>query len=159
MTTQRTTSTRGSRRPSFVSTALGALLAGVVAATILMLAPSGAGPVPTATAPPPPPGDGPAPPAPAAHATRQAGSAPFAYGWPVKPFDREHPVRAILGDPRTIFKGPPTVKALLHAGGSFSFHQGIDISAPNGTDVYPVMSGVVTAVSTARAEEHVEVDS
>jgi len=144
MTTQRTTSTRGSRRHSFVSTALGALLAGVVAATILMLAPSGDGTVPTATA---------------AHATRQAGSAPFAYGWPVKPFDREHPVRAILGDPRTIFKGPPTVKALLHAGGSFSFHQGIDISAPNGTDVYPVMSGVVTAVGTARAEEHVEVDS
>src|SRR4051812_31847593 len=113
MTTQRTTSTRGTRRPS-------SLLAGIVAAVLLSLTPSWhEASVPAAAAA-------------ASHA------APFSYGWPVKPFDREHPVRAVLGDPRTSFKGPPTVDSLLHAKGSFSFHQGIDISAPNGTAVYPV---------------------
>jgi Peptidase family M23 len=147
MTTHCTTSSRGSRRPPFWSTALGALLAGVVAAVLLMLAPSRDHALPTAAAATP------------SQAHRPAGSAPSTYGWPVKPFDREHPVRAILGDPRTIFKGQPTVQGLLHSGGDFSFHQGIDISAPDGTDVYPVMSGVVTAVVAARAEEHVEVDS
>jgi hypothetical protein len=69
------------------------------------------------------------------------------YGWPVKPFDREHPVRGNFGDPRTVFSEPPTRRGLMSSGGSFSFHQGIDISVRNGTPVYPVASGTVTAVT------------
>src|SRR5438270_6544300 len=60
------------------------------------------------------------------------------YGWPVKPFHQEHPVRGNLGDPRTVFLTPPTPESVLVGGGSFSFHQGVDISAPNGTAAYPV---------------------
>ena len=70
----------------------------------------------------------------------------YSYGWPVKPFDREHPVRGVIGEPRTFFLAPPTLDGVLHGGGTFSFHQGIDIAAPDGTAVYPVMSGVVTEV-------------
>lgn len=72
---------------------------------------------------------------------------PGPFGYPVKPFHREHPVRAYLGDPRTVFFSPPTLGGLMTGAGSFSFHQGIDISAPNGTAVYPVESGVVTEVA------------
>ena len=71
-----------------------------------------------------------------------------AYGYPVKPFDREHLIRANFGDPRMQFHGPPTAHTLMHANGSFSFHQGVDISAPGGTAVYPVVDGTVTFVST-----------
>src|SRR5262245_9551961 len=69
------------------------------------------------------------------------------YGWPVKPFHSPHPVRGNFGDPRTRFKAPPTMRGVLHGTGSFSFHQGIDISAADGTAVYPVMSGTVVAIS------------
>jgi hypothetical protein len=65
------------------------------------------------------------------------------YGWPVKPFDRQHPVRGNFGDPRTIFDGPPTRSGLMSSGGEFGFHQGVDISAPDGTAVYAVVSGTV----------------
>ena len=70
------------------------------------------------------------------------------YGYPVKPFDREHLVRANFGDPRVQFHGPPTTNTLLHGNGSFSFHQGVDISASGGTAVYPVVDGTVTHVSS-----------
>ena len=70
------------------------------------------------------------------------------YGYPVKPFDREHLIRANFGDPRMQFHGPPTKDTLMHANGSFSFHQGVDISASGGTAVYPVVDGTVTFVST-----------
>jgi hypothetical protein len=70
-----------------------------------------------------------------------------AYHWPVKPFDREHPIRGSFGDPRTVFFGPPTRDTLLHGEGDFQFHFGVDISAPNGTPVYPVQSGLVTRVT------------
>ena len=70
------------------------------------------------------------------------------YGYPVKPFDREHLVRGNLGDPRVQFHGPPTTDTLLHASGSFSFHQGVDISASGGTAVYPVVDGTVTFISS-----------
>jgi hypothetical protein len=53
-----------------------------------------------------------------------------AYPWPLKPFDRAHPVRAYFNDPR--ISGPTK-----------SFHFGIDISAPNGTPVYAVAPGTV----------------
>jgi murein DD-endopeptidase MepM/ murein hydrolase activator NlpD len=78
--------------------------------------------------------------------TRAAGAA-HSYGWPVKPFDRQHPVRGSFGDPRTLFTGPPTHHTLLSGDGSFSFHFGIDVAAPDGTAVYPVESGIVTAVT------------
>ena len=69
------------------------------------------------------------------------------YGYPIKPFDREHLVRANLGDPRMQFHGPPTTGTLMHGNGGFSFHQGVDISASGGTAVYPVVDGTVTLVS------------
>jgi hypothetical protein len=63
------------------------------------------------------------------------------YGWPVKPFDRQHAIRGYFGDPRTIFIGRPTFGNLLHGAGAFGFHFGIDICAPDGTAVYAVRSG------------------
>jgi hypothetical protein len=65
------------------------------------------------------------------------------YPWPVKPFNQPHPVRGSFGDPRTIFAGPPTQRTLLNGAGSFQFHNGVDISAPDGTAVYPVESGTI----------------
>jgi hypothetical protein len=70
-----------------------------------------------------------------------------AYHWPVKPFNQEHPIRGSFGDPRTLFFGPPNRDTLLHGEGDFQFHFGVDISAPNGTPVYPVQSGLVTRVT------------
>jgi peptidase M23-like protein len=55
-----------------------------------------------------------------------------AYGWPVKPFDRQHPVRAFFGDPR------------IGEGGVTQFHFGIDVAARNGTPVYATISGTVS---------------
>jgi hypothetical protein len=55
----------------------------------------------------------------------------WTYDWPVKPFDRQHPVRAYLNDPR------------IGANGGTAFHFGIDISAPDGTPVYAVEAGTV----------------
>jgi len=52
------------------------------------------------------------------------------YSWPLRPFDRPHPVRAYFNDPRI-------------SGTSRAFHFGIDIAAPNGTPVYAVRGGVV----------------
>src|SRR5262245_13569833 len=79
------------------------------------------------------------------------------YHWPVKPFDKQHPVRGSFGDPRTIFNAAPTLHGVLSGGGDFQFHKGVDISAPNGTAVYPVLSGVVTQVNAR--DEWVEVNS
>src|SRR6476661_10129001 len=63
-----------------------------------------------------------------------------AYPWPVKPFDKQHPIRGFFGDPRTVY-----LNGVLSGGfegpGFFSFHQGIDISAPDGTPIYPVATG------------------
>jgi murein DD-endopeptidase MepM/ murein hydrolase activator NlpD len=53
------------------------------------------------------------------------------YGWPVKPFNRQHPVRAYLDDPRN------------GHGDAKSFHFGIDVTAPNGSGVYAVEAGEV----------------
>jgi hypothetical protein len=63
-----------------------------------------------------------------------APSATPSYGWPVKPFHRQHPVRGFFGDPRIGM----TPKG-MHSG----FHFGIDISCPNGTPVYATLNGVV----------------
>jgi murein DD-endopeptidase MepM/ murein hydrolase activator NlpD len=80
-----------------------------------------------------------------------------AYSWPVKPFDQQHPVRGDLGDPRTLFAAPPTTEGVLHGSGQFSFHEGIDISAPNGTPVYPVRDGRVLVASLEKGRERVVV--
>jgi hypothetical protein len=53
------------------------------------------------------------------------------YGWLVKPFDRQHPVRAFFCDPR------------IGDRGGTSFHFGIDVSAPDGTAVYAIEPGQV----------------
>jgi hypothetical protein len=63
-----------------------------------------------------------------------------AYPWPLKPFHRAHPIRANFGDPRTVFFDPAPYG--LDGPGIFSFHNGVDISAPAFTPVYPVRSGV-----------------
>jgi hypothetical protein len=52
------------------------------------------------------------------------------YGWPLRPFDRAHPVRAYFNDPRI-------------SGASKAFHFGIDISARDGAVVYAVVEGTV----------------
>jgi hypothetical protein len=57
------------------------------------------------------------------------------YGWPVKPFFRQHPVRGGFGDPRI---------GLTPDGISKQFHFGVDVSAPNGTPVYATLTGVVS---------------
>ena len=51
------------------------------------------------------------------------------YGWPVKPFNRQHPIRGYFNDPRN--------------GEHDHFHFGIDISVPDGTPVYAVEAGQV----------------
>ena len=66
-----------------------------------------------------------------------------AYPWPLAPFNRAHPVRAVFGDPRTTFLSSVNGNPLAGAG-KFSFHFGIDIDAPNGTAVYPVVSGTAS---------------
>jgi hypothetical protein len=53
------------------------------------------------------------------------------YGWPLKPFDRQHAVRGFFDDPRQEGTGPA------------SFHFGIDVSARDGTPVYAVVDGTV----------------
>jgi hypothetical protein len=53
------------------------------------------------------------------------------YGWPLKPFHQQHPVRGFFGDPRFEDNGTRG-----------TFHFGIDISAPNGTPVYATLNGI-----------------
>jgi hypothetical protein len=68
----------------------------------------------------------------------------LAYHWPIKPFDRQHPIRGNFGDPRTVSKQGLAQESPEPGGqGSFNFHNGVDISATTGTAVYPVVSGVV----------------
>jgi murein DD-endopeptidase MepM/ murein hydrolase activator NlpD len=69
------------------------------------------------------------------------------YRWPVKPFDKQHPVRGSFADPRTVFSSSPTLRGVLAGGCACSLHRGVDISAPDGSPVYPVASGTVTYVN------------
>jgi murein DD-endopeptidase MepM/ murein hydrolase activator NlpD len=63
-----------------------------------------------------------------------SGSTASAYGWPVKPFYKPHPIRGTFGDPRYH----------LDAEGQLSaFHFGVDIVAHDGAPVYAVEPGVV----------------
>jgi hypothetical protein len=59
-----------------------------------------------------------------------------AYGWPVKPFNRMHPIRGAFDDPRF---------HLGSEGALSAFHFGIDIAAKDGARVYSVGRGFVTA--------------
>jgi hypothetical protein len=74
-----------------------------------------------------------------------AATAASAYPWPVKPFDQQHPIRANFGDPRTRFLNTMLTDG-LQGPGTFLFHNGIDIAAPEGTPVYPVISGKVRSI-------------
>ncbi|HZR94443.1 MAG TPA: M23 family metallopeptidase [Gaiellaceae bacterium] len=71
-----------------------------------------------------------------------------AYPWPFKPFDRQHPIRGFFGDPRTVFENG-VLAGGFDGPGFFSFHQGVDISAPNGTPVYPVVGGTAHYMGAA----------
>ena len=86
----------------------------------------------------------------AAQASSAATGCTGAYGWPVTPFDQPHPIRGGFGDPRTVFKGADTEQTILSGDGSFSFHQGLDISAPDGSPVYAVASGTVVRARGGR---------
>lgn len=57
-----------------------------------------------------------------------------AYGWPVKPFHAQHPVRGYFGDPR--IEGNRTADATLHFG--------VDVVAPDGTAVYATLDGTAS---------------
>ena len=89
---------------------------------------------------------------------RPAVAASSGYQWPVKPFDQPHPIRGSFGDPRTIFAAPPTEEGLMTGDGTFNFHFGVDIAAPNNTPVFSVETGTVTVVSTSKGHEYVEVE-
>lgn len=65
-----------------------------------------------------------------------------AFPWPIRPFHEQHPIRANFGDPRTRFLNTMLTDG-LQGPGTFLFHNGIDIAAPAGTPVYPVVSGRV----------------
>jgi hypothetical protein len=71
------------------------------------------------------------------------------YPWPIKPFDQPHPVRSVVGDARTDFT-EDAGSSPLGGPGVFTFHNGVDIDAPNGTRVYPVVSGTVLASGSRR---------
>ena len=71
-----------------------------------------------------------------------------AYPWPLKPFNQQHPIRANFGDPRTRFLNTMLTDG-LQGPGTFLFHNGIDIAAPAGTPVYPVISGKVRYIDDA----------
>jgi hypothetical protein len=71
-----------------------------------------------------------------------------AYPWPLKPFDKQHPIRANFGDPRTRFWNTLLTDG-LRGPGMFQFHNGIDIAAPENTAVYPVVSGTARLISDA----------
>ncbi|HEY2938332.1 MAG TPA: hypothetical protein VGJ27_00820, partial [Gaiellaceae bacterium] len=47
-----------------------------------------------------------------------------AYPWPIRPFDKQHPIRANFGDPRTRFWNTLLTDG-LQGPGMFQFHNGI----------------------------------
>ena len=78
------------------------------------------------------------------------------FGWPVKPFDQPHVLRATFGEPRGLLDagvnatGRTRAQRLTQANqllpiGRRVIHSGVDIVAPDGTPVYAVESGVAQA--------------
>src|SRR5829696_6889598 len=70
-----------------------------------------------------------------------AAPAAHAYGWPLKPFNKAHPIRGNFGDPRSVFSDPFLPSGVL-GGCACSFHNGVDISGVPGQALYPVVTGV-----------------
>jgi hypothetical protein len=71
-----------------------------------------------------------------------------AYPWPFKPFNVQHPIRGFFGDPRTVFENGALAGG-FDGPGFFSFHQGVDIAAPDGTPIYPVANGAAHYLGAA----------
>lgn len=80
-------------------------------------------------------------------------AAALRFGWPVKPFDQPHVLRATFGEPRGLLDagvnatGRTRAQRLTQANqllpiGRRVIHSGVDIVAPDGTPVYAVESGV-----------------
>jgi hypothetical protein len=89
----------------------------------------------------------------AAHAYGEASVPWKTFPWPIRPFHRQHPIRATFGEPRGLtdiglaMRGANRALALraadqIAAGGERILHTGVDIEAPDGTPVYAVRSGV-----------------
>ena len=76
-----------------------------------------------------------------------------AYGWPIEPFNRQHPIRGAFGDPRTVERSSQPLDG-PQSTGSFQFHKGIDIVAEDGTPVYPVESGIAVVKHTHEVSVH-----
>jgi hypothetical protein len=66
----------------------------------------------------------------------------WAYNWPIKPFKRQHAIRANFGDPRTDFFNELDDHG-MNGPGEFNFHNGVDVPAKGGQAVYAVASGNV----------------
>ncbi len=75
-------------------------------------------------------------------------SGALSYSWPFRPFERQHPIRGFFGDPRTVYDNG-ILSGAFDGPGTFSFHQGIDISAPDGTPIYPSENGIAHYVGSA----------
>jgi Peptidase family M23 len=77
-------------------------------------------------------------------AAAHAPAALASYGWPIKPFGRQHAIRGYFNDPRR--------DAVGDGESTSSFHFGIDVAARAGIGVYAVAAGVVS-----RHPDHVTV--
>lgn len=69
------------------------------------------------------------------------------YGWPVRPFVVQQPIRGGFGDPRTVSTSP-FGRDSIRAAGDYSFHNGVDIRSKVGRPVFPVVSGRAHVVDT-----------